>query len=313
MNRNKLSFSILILSLLLSIITASAQDEDLFPGGQYDSRVPTPFQILEHRFGERHTFHWEMEKYINIIDEVSLRAEVMSYGKTYQGRKLYYIIISSPENMNRLEEIRTTNLKLTDPRRINRGEVNRISQWMPSIVWLGYNIHGNEASGMESAIRTIYQLAAGIDEVTQNILKNVVCIIDPVQNPDGHDRYVQNVRSIVTVKSHPQPQDVEHSSPWPGARTNHYLFDLNRDFFLKTQIESQQKARIYHEWMPHVFADIHEMGSNSTYFFPPPMTPYNEFVKSMLMKWWNIIAEANAKAFDHFGWGYYTKERLILQ
>lgn len=299
---------IFILCLLLLPLVSSAQDEDLFPGGRYDSSIPTPLEVLGHRFGERHAFHWEMERFIRAVDKVSERVEVRSYGKTYQGRELVYLIISSPENMERLEDIRTANLKLTDPRKITQDEVNRIAAWMPSIVWLGYNIHGNEASGMEAAIRTVYQLAAGTDEVTLGILKNVVCIVDPCQNPDGHDRFVHHVRSIVTLKSHPEPQDVEHSRPWPGGRTNHYLFDLNRDFFLKTQIESKQKARVYHEWMPHVFADLHEMGSNSTYFFSPPMTPYNQFVKPELFKWWKIIGEANARAFDHFGWGYYTRE-----
>ena len=290
------------------VLSASAQDEDLFPGGTYDPEIPTPRKILGHRFGALHTFHWEMERFLEAVDGASGRVEVRSYGKTYQNRKLYTVIISDPSNMARLEEIRKTNLRLTDPRSITESEVEEIAASMPSIVWLGYNIHGNEASAMEAAIRTIYQLAAGTDQTTMNILKNIVCIIDPVQNPDGHDRFVHGVRSVVTLKSHPKPEDAEHARSWPGGRTNHYLFDLNRDFFLKTQIESQARARVYHEWMPHVFADLHEMGSNATYFFSPPMPPYNAFVIPELMKWWNLIADANARAFDQFGWGYYTKE-----
>ncbi len=303
-------FKLLFLFLLLFSLPFSSpgQDEDLFPGGKYNPNISTPAELTGHRFGQLHTYYWEMEDFILAMDKESDRVKVQSYGKTYQGRKLYTVIISSPENMGRLKEIRQANLKLTDPGKTSRAEADRISQWLPSIVWLGYNIHGNEASGMEAAIRTIYQLTAGTDKVTQSIMKNVVCIIDPLQNPDGHDRYVQTVRSIVTLHSHPDPIDIEHSSPWPGGRTNHYLFDLNRDFFLKTQVESQQKAKVYHHWMPHVFADLHEMGSNSTYFFAPPMSPYNEYVKPELKKWWNIIAAANAKAFDHFSWGYYTKE-----
>ncbi len=308
MKNSKNLIPICILLMLFIPFVLIAQDEDLFPGGQYDPDIPTPKSVIGHSFGETITFHWEMEHFINAVAKASDRVEVRSYGKTYQGRDLYYIIISSPENMARLEKIRTANLKLTDPRKTNSAEANQIAGWLPSIIWLGYNIHGNEVTGMEAAIRTVYQLAAGNDDVTQNILKNTVCIIDPVQNPDGHDRWTHTVRSVVTIKSHPEPMDAEHSSPWPGGRTNHYLFDLNRDFFLKTQIESLQKAKVYHQWMPHVFPDLHEMGSNSTYFFAPPMTPYNEYVKPELLKWWDIIAEANARAFDHFGWGYYTKE-----
>ncbi len=300
-------FSLLACLFMLPAFSV-AQDEDLYPGGTYNKAIPTPLDIIGHRFGALHTFHWEMEDFIQAVEKASGRVKVVSYGETYQGRKLYTVFISAPENMEKLEEIRTDNLKLTDPRTLSQPELDRIASSMPAIVWLGYNIHGNEVTGMESAIRTIYQLAAGTDEKTLTILKNVVSIIDPVQNPDGHERYTHYQRSVVTVKSHPQGSDVEHSNPWPGGRTNHYLFDLNRDFFLKTQIESLQKAKHYHDWMPHVFPDLHEMGTNSTYFFAPPMPPYNEFVIPELMKWWNIIADANARAFDHFGWGYYTKE-----
>ncbi len=287
---------------------AAAGQEDLFPGGRYDENVPEPEDHIGHRFGEKHTFTWEMERYLHALDQASSRVKIESYGRTYQGRSLYTIFVSSPKNLANLEKIRIANLELTDPRRTDRARAQKIADWMPSLVWLGYNIHGNEASGMEAAIRTLYQLAAGTDETTLMILDNVVCIIDPCQNPDGHDRFAHEVRSVSALDSHPHPRDAEHDSSWPGSRTNHYLFDLNRDFFLKTQIESLQKARVYHRWMPHVFADVHEMGSDSTYFFSPPMTPYNQFVKPMLMKWWNIIAEANAEAFDRFGWGYYTRE-----
>lgn len=299
---------ILAVAVFLAAPPPAAGQEELFPGEGYDEAVPRPEEHIGHQFGEKHTFTWEMERYLRALEEASPRVKVESYGRTYQGRRLYTVIVSSPENLAELEKIRQANLELTDPRKISRSRAEETASWMPSLVWLAYNIHGNEASGMEAAIRTLYQLAAGTGEATEMILDNVVAIIDPCQNPDGHDRFVHQVRSVVTKDSQPHPRDTEHHSPWPGARTNHYLFDLNRDFFLKTQIESLQRARVYHRWMPHVFADLHEMGPNSTYFFSPPMTPYNEFVKPMLMKWWNIIAEANAAAFDRFGWGYYTRE-----
>ncbi len=297
-----------VIVLFVAAGASAAAQEALFPGGLYDESVPKPEEYIGHGFGEKHTFTWEMERYLRALDQASPRVKVASYGRTYQGRSLYTVFVSSPENLANLEKIRLANLELTDPRRTGRARAQEISGWMPSLVWLGYNIHGNEASGMEAAIRTLYQLAAGTDETTRIILDNVVSIIDPCQNPDGHDRFVHQVRSVTTLRSHPHPRDAEHDSGWPGGRTNHYLFDLNRDFFLKTQIESLQRAKAYHRWMPHVFPDLHEMGSDSTYFFSPPMTPYNQFVKPMLMKWWNIIAEANAAAFDRFGWGYYTRE-----
>ncbi|MFC1492676.1 M14 family zinc carboxypeptidase, partial [candidate division KSB1 bacterium] len=256
----KIKYTILpIIIIFLAVFhgTALSQDEDLFPGGRYNSEIPTPLEILGHRFGEVHTFHWEMEKYIHEIDRVSDRVKVFNYGRSYQGRDLYYILIGSRENISRYEEIRQDNLRLTDPRITSAEEAERLSDSLPAIVWLGYNIHGNEASSMEAAIRVLYQLAGGTDETTMNLLDNVLCIIDPNQNPDGHDRFVQSVRSVVTLKSHPQTNDVEHSSAWPGGRGNHYFFDLNRDFFLKTQVESLMKTRIFHEWRPHVFVDHH--------------------------------------------------------
>ncbi len=308
MKRKTALSSFVILSVLVFSTGLLAQDEDLFPGGRYNDSIPTPYEILGHRFGERHTFQYEMVDYMKVLEESSDRIKIIQYGTTYQGRKLILVIIGTPENLSKLDEIKNSNKRLTDPRITTESDANEIAGWMPSIVWLGYNIHGNEASGMEAAIRTAYQMTAGIDETTMNILDNVLTVIDPCQNPDGHDRFAHYTRSVVTVKSHPQLQDVEHNSPWPGGRTNHYLFDLNRDFFLKTQIESWKKALVYHQFMPHVFADVHEMGTNSTYFFAPPMDPYNEYVTPLLHKWWNIIAQYNAQAFDHFGWGYYTKE-----
>jgi len=306
-NKCALLWLVCVVTVICSPIL-QAQDEDLFPGGRYDPNIPTPFDILGHRMGEAHTFHWEMEKYIHAAAEKSDRVRLFSYGKTYEGRTLYYLLISSPENLANIDEIRAANLALTDPRKTSPGEARRTAGAIPAIVWLGYNIHGNETSGMEAAIRTVYQLAAGTDETTRMILENVVTIIDPDQNPDGHDRYVQHVRSIKTVKSHPQTDDYEHSSTWPGGRTNHYLFDLNRDFYLKTQIETQQKTKVFHRFRPHVVIDAHEMGSNSTFFMAPANDPYAEYMSPQLFKWWDIIAEGNARAFDRHGWGYYTKE-----
>ena len=164
---------VVILSLLVCLFmlpsVSFAQDEDLYPGGTYDKTIPTPLEIIGHRFGELHTFHWEMEDFIQAVEKASDRVKVVSYGETYQGRKLYTIFISAPENLKKLEEIRTDNLKLTDPRTLSQPELDRIASTMPTIVWLGYNIHGNEASAMEAAIRTIYQLTAGTDEKTLNI------------------------------------------------------------------------------------------------------------------------------------------------
>ena len=180
----------LLIAFLFVIIPASSftQTDILDLEGLYNEKIPRPEKIIGHKLGQYNTFHWEMENYLEAVQKASDRVILQSYGKTYEGRKLYYVIISSKENINRVGEIRELNLRLTDPRTFSREEAEKAAAWMPAIVWIGYNIHGSEASGMEAAIKTIYQLAAGEDEATKNMLKNTVCIIDPCQNPDGHER-----------------------------------------------------------------------------------------------------------------------------
>jgi hypothetical protein len=284
----------------------SAQD-DMWPGGTYDPKVPTPESVLGYKLGAKHTPHFLMEKYMQAVAASTDRIKVKVVGETYQGRKQYYVIISAPENLARLEDIRETNLRLTDPD-LSEAELDSIAGSIPAIALLGYNVHGNEASGAESALRTIYQLAAGTDETTLKILRDVVTLIDPVQNPDGHDRYVNGVNDYLVAQVNPDTQSYEHDQPWPGSRSNAYYFDLNRDWYLMTQVESVNRVREYLQWLPHVAADLHEMGTNSTYYFAPPMLPYNWNIPQVTHKWWEIYGQGNAAAFDIFGWTYYTRE-----
>ena len=307
MNR-KLRLSVIGALLFMGAGGASGRVSDLLPEIILDSNIPAPESVIGHAFGTLHTYQWQMEKYLETLERVSDRIAIIRYGTTWEGRPLHLVIISDPQNLSDIESVKRKNLRLTDPRTCAPEEAEKLARELPALVWLGYNIHGNEASGMEAAIQVIYHLAAGQDTLTRRILKEVICLIDPLQNPDGHERYVQEVRSVVTLKSNPDPGDVEHESSWPGGRGNHYLFDLNRDFFLKTQIESQARTRLYHEWMPHVFADLHEMGSAATYFFAPPRPPYNAFVTPELTRWWDRIAENNARFFDRHGWAFYTRE-----
>lgn len=299
---------VLILLLLSKTHAVHAQDTDIFSGGRYNSSIPTIESMVGHKFGSLHTFHSEMTDFFVAVAAASDRVELYTYGRSYEGRKLFYLVISDPDNMNKMDMIKELNLSLTDPRKTSNSDAEEIAKELPVITWLGYNIHGNESSGMEASMAVVYQLAAGEDAKTLNILKNSVVMIDPIQNPDGRERYAQYMRSVVTTKSHPQNQDAEHRTPWPGGRTNHYLFDLNRDFFLKTQVETQEKTRVFHEFRPHIVVDHHEMGLNSTFMMYPAQDPFNEYMSPLLFKWWDIIAKGNADAFDEFGWGYFVGE-----
>ncbi|MFP4623988.1 MAG: M14 family zinc carboxypeptidase, partial [Gemmatimonadota bacterium] len=221
----------------------------------------------------------------------------------------FLVIVTSEANQRRLDGIRRGARLLADPRGIAAAELERTVATVPAIVWLGYNVHGNEASGAEAALGTLYQLAAGEDEETRMLLDSAVVLIDPVQNPDGRERHVQDVmRDLGAFGPDPYPGAMVHGTPWPGARTSHYLFDLNRDWFIHSHPETVARTRAFMDWAPHVAADLHEMGSSSTYFFAPPMPPYNPNVDASIPVWWDIFAEGNAAAMAARGWGFFTGE-----
>jgi hypothetical protein len=301
---------ILVLLFFLAGITCQTwADDGFWPGGTYDSKVPTPESVLGYKIGQKHTPHHLIEKYIDAVAAASDRVKVLKYGKTHQGRGLYHVVISTPENLERIPEIKK-NIKILALRdkTPNQAEVDALVKDTPVITMLNYNVHGGEASACEAALRTIYQMAAGTDEKTLKILDQVLTIIDPVQNPDGHDRYANFINGYLVDYEDAQTGTYEHSEPWPGGRSNAYFFDLNRDWFLMTQAESQQRVKAIVDWMPQVAPDFHEMGTNSTYYFPPPMKPHNHLFTEVTSKWWEIFGQANAKAFDEFGWNYYTRE-----
>ncbi|MFB0908674.1 MAG: M14 family zinc carboxypeptidase, partial [Spirosomataceae bacterium] len=175
-----------------------------------------------------------------------------------------------------------------------------------------YNVHGNEAVSSEAVMVVLYELLNKQNAVTQDILKNTIVILDPCINPDGRDRYANWYNRFVGTKPDLNAASIEHHEPWPGGRFNHYLFDLNRDWAWQTQVESQQRMKLYHEWMPHLHADFHEMGANSTYYFPPSAKPFHEDLTTWQRDFQNLLGEYNKKRFDKNGWLYFTKESYDL-
>ncbi|MFC1713857.1 M14 metallopeptidase family protein [Candidatus Poribacteria bacterium] len=282
---------------------------DFYPDGKYNESIPTIEEVLGYSTGERITTYPDLERYLRRLEEPSDRLELHTYGETYEGRKLYYLVISSSENMAKLDQIKHNMALLADPRELkDESKAEAIVKETPAITWIACNVHGGEHSSGESALMTAYQLAAGEDDTTLSILKNSVVIIDPVQNPDGRERSINYFYSTFGISTNPDPNAAEHEVPWPGGRTNHYLFDLNRDWFPLTQVESRAKVKAFLEWNPQIYADLHEMGSNSTYFFPPPRIPVNTNIHKIIEDWWEIYGRGNADAFDRMGFEYYVRE-----
>jgi hypothetical protein len=239
------------------------------------------------------------------LAETSDQIILKKYGETYEGRPLYYAVISSKENIANLDEIQSQNVSQTGL----KGSLGAVAD--KAVVWLSYNIHGNEASSTEASMKTAYNLLSGGME-SEDWLKNTVVIMDPCVNPDGRDRYANFYRRYGAKNFNPNLDAVEHDEPWPGGRPNHYLFDLNRDWAWQTQTESKSRMKVYHEWMPHIHVDFHEQSINSPYYFAPAAEPLHEVITDWQKEFQIQIGQNHAKYFDQNNWLYFTRERFDL-
>lgn len=276
---------------------------------RYNPDIPTLKQVVGHAWGEDITSYHEMERFIFALAEATPRVQVFRYGETWQGRNLYYLVVASEQYQARLEEIKQGQRRLSDPRVTDSDEARRLISDLPAVTWLAYGVHGNEISSPNAGLLTAYHLAAAEDDaVAEEILANSIVIIDPLQNPDGRQRFVQHFRQTRSRWTEEDRQAAEHSEPWPGGRTNHYFFDLNRDWFPLTQRETQAKVKAFLEWMPQVFVDLHEMGGDSTYYFPPQADPVNPNLTDAQKEWLKRFGENNARWFDRLRFDYFTRE-----
>lgn len=270
--------------------------------------LQSPEQFLGYKIGTQFTPHYKINAYVRAVAQaVPQMAKVEKYGETYEGRELLIAFISSAENVQQLETIRQNNMRLTG---IQPG--NATTSNAPAIVWLSYNVHGNEASSSEAAMLTLYALVNPSNTQTKQYLRNTVVVIDPCLNPDGRDRYVNWFKSVRSLHPDPNPQSREHNEPWPGGRSNHYNFDLNRDWAWQTQVETRQRLSKYNQWMPHVHVDFHEQFYNSPYYFAPAAEPFHEVITPWQREFQTIIGKNNARYFDQQGWLYFTKESFDL-
>jgi hypothetical protein len=262
----------------------------------------TPEQFLGYQLGTRFTYHHRILDYLRELESHHPnRLKLLQYGTSNEGRPLMVAFIASPENLAQLERIRINHLKSI---KMLDGAPDAKT---PPIVWLSYNIHGNEAVSANTSMKMVYELLNKDNRITQDILKNTVIILDPCLNPDGYERYTQWYHRVSNAETNVTPFAIEHDEPWPGGRFNHYLFDLNRDWAWQVQKETRARVALYNQWMPHVHADFHETTADRSYYFPPAAKPFHKDITAWQREFNEIVGENCRRYFDKNSWTYFTR------
>lgn len=295
-----------LLFMLSANLFAQVSDSYYLPSNiSYNSKIPTPQQYLGFQVGEWHIQHEQLLGYLKKVAEVSDRVKIEEYGRTYENRQLLLLTISSPKNLANIEQIKTQHHQLTEPDK----SAGLDTRNMPSVVWMGYSVHGNEPSGTNASLLAVYYLAAAQGPEIDSILNETVILVDPRINPDGGERFSGWVNANRGMNLVSDPNNRELNEAWPGGRTNHYWFDLNRDWLYTQHPESKGRIKKYHEWKPNILTDHHEMGSSSSFFFQPgiptrthPLTPKKNFELT------EKFGKFQAAGLDKIGSLYFTKE-----
>lgn len=285
-----------------------------WPGANYDPSVPTLRNVVGHDFGEEITNAADLRRYFEALAAAAPdRVRLVEYGRSWQGRPLYYAVIGAPQSIARLDAIKAGMQALADPRSTAPAEAERLISTLPTVVWLAYAVHGDEIGPADAAALTAYHLlAARGDARVPAMLSDALIVINPLQNPDGRERFIASTTSARGLQADGDPLSAERDQPWPGGRFNHYVFDLNRDWFAQTQPETQGHVQALLDWYPQVLADVHEMGTDATYFFPPTAAPTNPFQTEAQMRMRERIGRTIGGWFDRFGLDYFTREVFDL-
>lgn len=309
MNLRSLSLaSLMILSVSLPL---RAQDKfEYWPDTNYDPAIPTVYEVLGYQPGDRITWHRDAIRYFHALAEAAPdRIQLVEYARSWQGRELIYAVVSSADHSANLGEVKTNMQALADPRITDDSTATQIIGEQPAVTWLSYGVHGNEISSTDASMLMAYHLLASRNDArVDSIMQNTVVVIDPMQNPDGRDRFIHNFVTAEGLLPDSDRLSAEHDEPWPGGRTNHYLFDMNRDWFIQTQPETQGRTKAMLEWYPVAYVDAHEMGSDGTYFFAPEAIPYNPHLAEAQRMSLQLFGRNNARYFDMFGFDYFTRE-----
>ena len=297
-----------LLNLLFLILSVSLYSQELdlsyyiSSDQNYDEKIPTPKDIIGHEVGEWHVTHDKLVEYMKALAKSSDRITIEDRGKTFEGRPLLLLTITSPDNHTRIDNIRQRHIDATNDSSIDVSND-------PIIVYQGFSIHGNEPSGSNASLAAAYYLAASLSSDTEDLLKNTIILFDPSLNPDGLQRFAYWANTNKSKNINPDPNDREYFEVWPRGRTNHYWFDMNRDWLPVQLPESRARIASFHKWLPNILTDHHEMGSNSTFFFQPgipsrthPLTP--QLNQDLTRQ----IANYHANALDKIGSQYYSEE-----
>jgi len=277
---------------------------------QAQTAIPSPDEFLGYTLGERFTPHARILDYFHLLTTRSNLITMQQFGETYEHRPLMLAVITSPKNRAALDSIRANVAALTDPNATSQARANEIAKSTPAIAWLAFGVHGNESSSAEVSMEVAHTLLT--DPNSAVLLDNLVVLIDPLLNPDGRERYVQWFIRTRGEEADPNPDAFEHNEPWPGGRFNHYLIDMNRDWAWSSQREVRARVAEYRKWNPQVFVDFHEMGYQSSYFFPPDARPVNANLPKDVDTWLEKFGRADAEAFTKKGWTFFTGEEFDL-
>ncbi len=297
--------------LLAGVLNCATGAEPFWPAAErYSPAVPTLEQVLGYPPGARISSTRQIRDYFEALHAASPeRLALRDYGKTWEGRTLFYAVIGSRGNIARLNDIQRQMQALADPAATDAAAAARLIANLPASVWLAYGVHGNEISSPDAALLLAYHLlAAEGDSVVDGILASTLVFIVPSQNPDGRDRFVHHYEISRGLVPDPDRYSAEHDEPWPGGRTNHYQFDLNRDWLALSQPEIAAQVAALNEWYPLIFVDLHEMGSDSTYYFTPEAVPYNPLITARQRENLVLVGRNNARWFDRLGIDYFTRE-----
>jgi hypothetical protein len=277
---------------------------------EYDRAIPTLEQVTGHETGENITSPDEMVAYLQALEAADpARVRIVEYARSWQDRPLVYAVIGSPERMNQLASLKADIARLASGAPLPASERDALIARTPAVAWLGFGVHGDEITPGDSALALAYHLlAAKNDPLVAQILAETIVIIDPAQNPDGRARFIHSNSEATGLDAQADRSTAEHDQPWPGGRFNHYLMDMNRDWFALTQPETRGRVAALQEWHPVVFVDSHEMGGDETYFFPPPADPLNPFITPAQRSTHDAFGRNRGAWFDRFGIAYFTRE-----
>jgi hypothetical protein len=277
--------------------------EQLFPGATFDASIPTQHEIFGFHPGARPLRHDEVMRYLRALADASPRATIQEYSRSHEGRELVYFAVSDEATIRDLESFKASHVKAVDPRTSEAAAVGDGK----AVAWIAYGIHGDELSSSDAAVTVAYRLVAGTDDLSNKLRKELLILIDPMENPDGRDRFLAQTSSFAHKVPNADTDDLSHTTVWPWGRGNHYLFDLNRDWFSMVQPESR-RAEVIASWHPQLVVDSHEMGSHDTYLFSPPRHPFNPYLPPTNLDWADRFAADQARALDQYGYPYYTRE-----